>query len=114
MQININSLETRLNNIKKGFASDDSFLVAVIDNFMNVPVSGYLYSFPKEREQLRQILEITEDEEGEMTYKMVTMLVEFCWNIPEMRTMAEQIIDILIAPILKCYEERKIAYGETE
>lgn len=105
MKVNKIPLEQRLTRIKEGYPSDPDFIVSAIKSMANIPIRVYLNSFETERIRLRQILNITEEEEKEMTYKDVAIRIE------KRRKDREEAVRILAAPAKRCYEERSYAYG---
>lgn len=105
MKVNKIPLEQRLTRIKEGYPGDPDFIVSAIKSMANIPIRVYLNSFEKERIRLRQILNITEEEEKEMTYKDVAI------RIKKRRKDREEAVRILAAPVKRCYEERNYAYG---
>lgn len=61
-------LPTRLERIRRGYASDPAFVPCAIQTMADTLLSTFMAAFPVEWEQLRNLLGITEEEEITLTY----------------------------------------------
>lgn len=111
MSVNRIALETRLDRIKKGYAGDPAFVPCVINKMADMPLAVFMATAPAEREQLRELLEITEEKENVMTYRETALYLCQMLSRHDSRTITA--VNLLAAPVLKCYEERKCAYGKS-
>ena len=111
MAVNQIPLADRLDRIRRGYASDPAFVPCAIQTVTDTLLSTYMARFPAEWEQLRDLLEITEEEENTLTYGHAAVRInELSYKKEAWEEIAEA-INLLAMPVRKCYEERKWAYG---
>ena len=104
-------LVVRLDRIRKGYAGDPAFVPCAIQTMADTLLSTYMASFPAEWEQLRNLLNIAEEEENTLTYGQTAARINKLLYKREAWGEIVEAINLLAMPVRKCYEERKHAYG---
>ena len=103
-------LSTRLNNINTGYAAHPEYVPSAIQNMAETPLRIYLNNFDESRIRLSRLLQLTPQEEQTLTYRDTARRIAILRKTwPDIAAAAAE---ILAAPLRKCYQERKDAYGK--
>lgn len=101
-------LQERIKRISMGYAADPEFITSAIQSMATCPVLSYLSAFEAEKERLQEILEgVTE----ETTYQETAVHIQKMLLSPELKTLANEAVELLAVPLRNCYQRRKEAYG---
>lgn len=103
-------LSQRLNNIKTGYVAHPEFVSHSIQTMAETPLRIYLHAFEEQRIRLFRLLQLTPKEQETMTYREAARRIAILRETwPDIAAVAAE---ILAAPLRKCYDERKNAYGK--
>lgn len=99
-------LSQRLRCLKSGHVAHPEFISGAILHMAETPLRIYLRDFNEQRERLFKLLQLTPQEQQTMTYREAASRIA---ALPQ--DHAASATKILAAPLRKCYDERKHAYG---
>ena len=72
-------LETRIERVRSGYASDPAYVTQAIRSLADMPLSEYLHDFPLEADRLKRMLKKYGEWRGGMDCK------EAAWHIRQIR-----------------------------
>lgn len=108
-RVNKISLDQRLRNISRGYASDDAYNLCVIQKMADIPIQIYLKDFEGEYSKLRDLLRLKEEEMECATYKDIATKIHMLQKLPDTPLndyIKKEPVRILALPFLHCYERR--------
>lgn len=105
-------LSQRLNNLKHGCMAYPEYVSHSIQTMAETPLRIYLNHFDESRIRLSRLLQLTPQEEQTLTYRDAARRIAILRKTgPDIAAAAAEILD---APLRKCYQERKDAYGKPD
>ncbi|WP_075721094.1 hypothetical protein [Roseburia sp. 499] len=69
------TLEKKLERLQKGFPCEDSYAIAEVEKSANITLETYFAQCPEKLEQLKEIISISTDNMGTLTYMDAAMLI---------------------------------------
>lgn len=108
-KVNKISLDQRLNNLYRGYASDDAYNLCIIQKMADMPIRIYLKDFESEYSKLRDLLRLNEEEMECATYRDIVTKIHLFQKLPDTPLndyMKKEPVRILALPFLRCYERR--------
>lgn len=112
MLIQKRPLSQQLNNLKTGCMAHPEYVHSAIQTMAETPLRIYLNNFDESRIRLSRLLQLTPQEEQTLTYRDTARRIAILRKTwPDIAAAAAE---ILAAPLRKCYQERKDAYGKPD
>lgn len=108
-KVNKIPLDQRLNNLYRGYASDDAYNLCIIQKMADTPIRIYLKDFESEYSKLRDLLRLKEEEMECATYRDIVTKIHLLQKLSDTRLndyMKKEPVRILALPFLHCYERR--------
>lgn len=112
-KVNKISLDERLKNLYRGYASDNAYNLCIVQKMADMPIRTYLKDFEDEYTKLMELLTLKEEEMECATYRDIATKVHLLQQLPETPLndyMKTEVLRILALPFLRCYERKMWIY----